>query len=265
MKVCSFCQAKLAPDMSRCKACGKWNMTRDVQTASRRVLLSDVTALTIPRYLTGPWDVCFGGGIVPTSVSLLAGEPGAGKSTILLHIADQVAGQRPDVLYIATEEGESQIKDRADRLQLQNMHQIVLANGMGQDLELPALLRELRPTLVILDSLPGFTGRNDRDESIEVVRLLKNYAVANESPVIVTDHVTKELDYAGYMALLHAVDCLLMLDRKRVLTVEKNRNGPAPLSLYMKMTAKGLIVSSRAETSSPPCAPSSERADQNDD
>lgn len=266
---CHHCNAPIQAGLNRCPGCGQYNFY-DSGTKDRKIVLSKVVPNPIPRLKSGPWDPCLGGGAITTSVSLLAGEPGAGKSTLLMQLAGAVAAllQVPtSVVYIATEEDEEQIKERADRLipeQFQDY--ILLVDAMG-GMNLTHLLEETKPKFVILDSLPGFTGQGTgKDEAIAIIRALKQYAKKNHAPAIVIDHITKDLDFAGYMSLMHAVDCLLMLrgyetikltttERKvlearglepmadgdyRVLTTEKNRHGPAPTRVIFTMTPHGL-------------------------
>ncbi len=254
---CLYCQATMKAGTARCMGCGRYNFT-DTTIKDRRTILSQVKPDAIPRVTSGAWDPAFGGGIMTSSVTLLAGEPGAGKSTLLLQVCNAIAGielsklnqykpyELRTVLYIGTEENEQQIKERADRLQLQHQDGILLVNAMG-GMNLDTLLQETKPRFVVLDSLPGFTGKGtDKDEAIAVVKGLKHYAEKHHAPAIVTDHITKDLDFAGYMSLMHAVDCLLMfkIDLKnkdiRLLSAEKNRNGALKDVLFW-MSEKGLI------------------------
>lgn len=256
--MCHHCGATVQDGFNRCYGCGRYNYA-DGSTKDRKTILSKVKPDPIPRIISGPWDPCFGGGIVRSSVTLLAGEPGAGKSTLLLQLANRIGAQAnsyvQSVVYIATEENEEQIKERADRLDLENQGTILLVNAMG-GMNLLTLLEETRPYLVILDSLPGFTGKGtSKDEAIQIIQALKRYAEKNHAPAIVTDHITKDLDFAGYMSLMHAVDALLMfkVDRtgrdkytgaiidKRVLVTEKNRHGKAPVAVSFDMTESGLM------------------------
>ena len=256
---CFNCQEKLRPGMSKCVNCGHWNFSQEVALHTPKILLSSVVPTPQNRILTNFCDECFGGGIQRTSVTLLAGEPGAGKSTLLLQLAqsvvlspEKIASSAGDIiLYILTEEGEEPVKERADRLQLKYQDSIVLVNAMGGMVGLTHLLEDMKPLVTILDSLTGFTGSNKKEEAIQVIRALKSYAEKNHSPAIVIDHVTKEIDFAGYMSLLHAVDCLLMLEGAkkmvRTLTTDKSRNGPAPVSLRFEMTELGLIPEKEKE------------------
>ena len=183
--MCHHCGDIIQEGFSRCQGCGRYNYA-DGSTKDRKTILSKVKPDPIPRILSGSWDPCFGGGIVRSSVTLLAGEPGAGKSTLLLQLANAVASQASEewakrhgaqsVLYITTEENEEQIKERADRLQLANQDYILLVNAMG-GMNLLTLLEETHPYLVILDSLPGFTGKGtSKDEAIQIIQALKRYA-----------------------------------------------------------------------------------------
>lgn len=246
---CHQCNTPIQQGLNRCPGCGKYNFY-DSGTKDRKTVLSKVVPDPLPRLVSGPWDPCFGGGIIRTSVTLLAGEPGAGKSTLLMQVAGEVSfrvrqSRAPQtVVYIATEENDEQIKERADRLAIQSQDYILLVNAMG-GMNLPNLLEETKPTFVILDSLPGFTGQGTgKDEAIAVIRALKQYAEKYHAPAIVIDHITKDLDFAGYMSLMHAVDCLVMFTGRdkdiRTLTTEKNRGGRAPVSVQFEMKEDGL-------------------------
>ncbi len=248
---CHHCGAPIQAGLNRCPGCGQYNFY-DSNVKDRRTVLSKVKPDPLPRLVSGPWDPCFGGGLVRTSVTLLAGEPGAGKSTLLLQVANAVAltpafsVSTLPVLYIGTEENEEQIKERADRLALQSQDTILLVNAMG-GMNLTHLLEETKPRFIILDSLPGFTGAGTgKDEAIAVIRALKLYAEKNHAPAIVIDHITKDLDFAGYMSLMHAVDCLVMFRGRdsdiRTLTTEKNRHGRAPMAVKFEMTETGLVA-----------------------
>lgn len=247
MSVCIGCATQLVAGKSQCLNCGKWNLIDVASQVRRPVRLTQVQGRDVSRILSGPWDKSWGGGITVDSVTLLAGEPGAGKSTLLLQVASAVASVTENyVLYIATEENETQIADRATRLCLEYTDDVFVVNAMG-GLDLMSVLREVRPGLVILDSLPGFTGSGThKDESMRIIQALKQYAEREECPAIVTDHITKDNDYAGFMAIQHAVDTLLRLDigeasTWRTLYVKgKNRHGPVPAKVKFDMTAKGL-------------------------
>lgn len=250
---CIRCGDELVDGALQCVSCGKWNtLPASSAIEHKRSLLRDVKAIDQERLKSGPWDKIFGGGLFLTSVSILGGEPGAGKSTLLLQIAGAVAKSSGKVvLYLATEEEESQIKERADRLRIPAQERIVIVNGMG-GLDVERLLTEEKPVITFLDSMAGFTGEGSMEsESLGIASALKAYAAKHKSPALITNHITKEADFAGYMSLQHAVDALfgflVETSDTRLLIVKKNRHGAANLQLRFDMTERGLVVSEDQE------------------
>ena len=245
---CSGCSRKLSPGKIRCVHCGLWNHTGG-ETETNAVSLADVAASDVDRIVLGPWDVCFGGGIVRDSAVFLAGEPGAGKSTLLLAVAvavGQVTSKK--VLYISKEETMGAVKARAIRLKLDThalgwITIVSIFKGRLRD-----LLQKEKPVLTILDSLPGLVGvgPGHLDDAVEALTDLKEYADECKSPSIIVDQVNKEFDFAGEMALQHLVDATIMLkgkeDHPRVLRTRKNRHGPGGATVTFQMTETGLVV-----------------------
>jgi DNA repair protein RadA/Sms len=248
--VCWRCEEKFQARRAQCPSCRAWNVPKPSGTINKTgsILLSDVEDGTLERRLvTGPWDVCFGAhpvehgeepeyGIVNTSVTLIGGSPGAGKSTMSLQLTDRIAGalntgihscrkkkqeikviapcsgceleKNPrETLYICTEQSPKEIKMYARRMQLENFNRIRLI-PMGTQFAM-SMLENLRPAAVVLDSLSGLT--SDMDLQAWVCKQLKLFAVKHECPVIVITHVTKGEDFAGKMDTQHDVDTLLTL------------------------------------------------------
>lgn len=194
----------------------------------------------------GPFNHCWGGGLTVGSVTMLGGLPGAGKSTLVLQMADLIAmitpKERP-VIYIAGEEQLESIKERADRLLIQLQDRIGMIAAMG-GVEVGPILVKYKPAAVILDSLQGMFGE-DAGMCIEVLRVLKKNAMILKAPIIVLSHVTKDGDYAGLMTYQHDVDTLIFLtpeedDGQRILSVRKNRHGRAFIDSIFDMTERGL-------------------------
>lgn len=244
---CSRCDYRFDASRSQCPSCKQWNVPEGATAAAQgdqTVLLSEVTGDDVARYETGPWDICFGGGIVTTSTTLIGGTPGAGKSTLSLQLADAIARTtKREILYVGTEESAKEIKARADRLRLKNQP-LIRVFPMGSNADMGAVFLARKPSAIILDSLPGLTP--DQDMAVELCKRLKDYAVTLTAPVLIIDHVTKQDDFAGLMSLQHAVDTLLTLypthqGEKRELTTLKNRHGPANISTNLEMTPGGLI------------------------
>jgi DNA repair protein RadA/Sms len=209
-------------------------------------------AAPVERVLTGIVDKCFGGGkgIAKTAVILLAGDPGAGKTTLCLQLSDIFAGIFSDklVLYIANEQHYSELNDTAVRLQLKHMLQIHVVKAMGGvQHDIGEMLLHYKPCLTILDSVTKWSGE-DMNEAVTICQRFKDYTVRLNAPTIVINQVTKSGDHAGLNKMKHAVDCTAMFeilgdrpDDPRRLHTEKNRNGPAPISQYFEMLEHGVF------------------------
>lgn len=267
---CTQCQTELLEDKFKCPACGHWNPPPKQITigTAQLIPLSKVKRHSIPRIKTGPWDIAFGGGIFPGTVSLIGGKPGIGKSTLLLQIADAVAGltfmlpeeihdmnsRMGKVIYIHTEEGDEQVAATADRLCLANQDRLLLFADTEieiRDTVLEEMLIEAKPDLLILDSLPGFAGDSDPTRALELLKLFKKKLGIL---TMVSNHVNKEEEQSGYRDIEHAVDCTMLFTEddtflgSRNLTTKKNRHGPAPITIHFDMTDKGLVWSNCNES-----------------
>ncbi len=242
---CAYCGSGIPQGKSQCPSCLKWN---DPEASISKhgfigsLTLDNVKATDTDRIKTGPWDDAFGGGIVMDSVILIGGEPGAGKSTLALHLCDAIA-QKRKILYVATEESPGQIKGRAERLEVRNQANIrVLFPGSLSEVE--AEIRETKPAAIILDSMPGLIGYDEK-QAVVVCEMLKWYAMDFLAPSIVIDHINKEGDLAGLMRLQHSVDVVMTFrptPECRILRAEKNRHGVAYLECRLTMTEKGLAM-----------------------
>jgi DNA repair protein RadA/Sms len=208
-------------------------------------------AVPVERVLTGVVDKCFGGGkgIAKTAVILLAGDPGAGKTTLCLQLSDLFAGIFDNkVLYIANEQHYSELNDTAVRLELKHMPLIHVVKAMGGvQHDIGEMLLRYKPCLTILDSVTKWSGE-DANEAVTICQRFKDYTVRLNAPTIVINQVTKSGDHAGLNKMKHAVDCTAMFeilgDRPtdpRRLHIEKNRNGPAPISQYFEMVEHGVF------------------------
>ncbi len=191
-----------------------------------------------------------GGGVVPGSVVLLAGEPGVGKSTLLLQMAQYIAGKDKRVLYISGEESPQQIKLRSDRLGFAGEGIMMLTEtDLSTVLE---TLDEVRPALAIVDSIqtlfnddetssgPGSVGQV-REAGLQLLR----WAKGSGTPVFVSGHMTKDGSLAGPRVLEHMVDVVIYLESQedggyRVLRAGKNRFGATTEVGVFEMTEHGL-------------------------
>ncbi|MDE2969713.1 MAG: AAA family ATPase, partial [Chloroflexota bacterium] len=197
-----------------------------------------------------------GGGLVPGSVALLAGDPGIGKSTLLLQVAGalapdvELADNRGGVLYVAGEESAAQVRMRAQRLGVSGRNLLLLNETAAPDVL--GWMERVQPCAVLVDSIqtlhseasnaaPGSVG-----QIRECARLLIAWAKTTRTPVIIAGHVTKEGDIAGPRVLEHMVDVVLYLEGEsmsalRLLRSEKNRFGSTNEVALFQMDAAGLV------------------------
>lgn len=208
------------------------------------MLLDDVTVDEASRIQSGPWDFCFGGGIVDDSVHIVGAEAGCGKSTLFLKMAHAIAAKlQRETCLIATEESKEQIARRKLRLMIPKPSLIRIIPAMGEIVAVEELLLQLKPCMVFLDSLHGLSGESD-EVALIIARLMKRVAVKLKSPVLMAGHVNKDGDLAGLEAIRHVIDGVHMMHVEgdtRVWEVEKNRDGRAFISSFYEMTGTGLV------------------------
>jgi len=264
--VCQSCGAVTAKWVGRCETCGEWNtivqetaeagpgLARAKAGAGRRldfVGLAGEAALP-PRAATGlaELDRVLGGGLVPASAVLLGGDPGIGKSTLLLQAAASLARAGQRVLYVTGEEAVAQVRLRARRLDLADAT-IGLAAAINLRDIVAALEAEPGITLVVIDSIqtmwldsldaaPGTVGQV-RACAFELIRLAKSRGFA----LALVGHVTKEGAIAGPRVLEHMVDAVLYFEgdrghQFRILRAVKNRFGATDEIGVFEMTDRGL-------------------------
>jgi len=257
--VCGSCGGETLKWQGQCPLCGAWNSLEQKSAATARppssasaVALSAGLALAAAekRMASGAQELdrVLGGGIVPGSVILLGGDPGIGKSTLLLQVAAFVARSRA-VLYASGEESVAQVSLRAQRLSLGAAGVAVVA-----DTDLAAVLAlaaEQRAALLVIDSIqtvqssaagaPAGAVSQLRECTAELVR----FAKASGTAVIIVGHVTKEGSIAGPRLLEHLVDTVLYFaheagSRYRIVRATKNRFGAANELGFFAMTGSGL-------------------------
>ena len=262
--VCDSCGNEAVKWEGRCPTCGGWNTLAEFRQANggqRRSLttspqavavqLADVSTDDFPRMTTSSdeFNRVLGGGIVPGSIILVAGDPGIGKSTILLRLAGDVANAGNRVLYVSGEESASQIRLRADRLGVDGKDLYVLPATDVDD-----VLSQLDSEpfgLAVVDSIQTLYDREVSSEpgSVtqirECARKLLDWAKARNVPVILTGHVTKGGDIAGPRVLEHMVDVVLYMEGDpvsswRLLRSVKNRFGSTNEVGVFEMTGNGL-------------------------
>lgn len=267
--VCQNCGSQSRKWLGRCPDCGEWNALAEeqVQTATsapdtRAVLTGDgahaqlysqIDSHDAERSPTGvsELDRVLGGGLVPGSLVLLGGEPGIGKSTLLLQAAGQVATSGRPVLYCSGEESPHQVRVRGERLGVQAAPLYLLAETCLERM-LDECARVL-PGLVIVDSIqtlyssklgaaPGTIG-----QVREAAMQLLFWAKRRNVPVLLVGHVTKQGGLAGPKVLEHVVDTVLYFEgdrhhSHRIVRAVKNRFGPVSELGVFRMTAGGLEV-----------------------
>ena len=245
--VCSNCGNESSKWFGRCPACNEWNtcyeekvnLKSSGKSASKKtattVKLDDVKKQDIVRTKTGfgELDRVLGGGLVKGSLTLLGGEPGIGKSTLILQICDKIKGEG-QVLYVSGEESAQQIKIRADRLGIKN-NDIVFLGETDIDVIEDAILKT-NPKLVILDSIQTMysdeitSGPGSVSQVREITARIMKMCKQEEITTIIIGHVTKDGNIAGPRVLEHMVDTVLYLEGERyfayrILRGVKNRFG----------------------------------------
>lgn len=207
------------------------------------VLLSDARVSEVQRIPTGILDHVLGGGLVKSSVNLIAGPPGAGKTTLFLQLSDILAehysGER-EVLYIANEQAPDEIKTTARRIEIKHLHKIRIVKAMGGlRRDIGSIMLEFKPCAIILDSLTKLT--EDPQLMCVILDRMKAYAVELMAPCLIVNQINKDGDHAGLQKLQHAVDAVFMLDKddvtgERFFYSTKNRFGEAPKGVNLIMT-----------------------------
>ena len=273
--VCQECGYESVSYLGKCPECGNWNSLKEFRTigsstsvslrsqagsslrSSAPKKLSEVFYEEKERLKTGfsEMDTVLGGGIVRGSVTLIAGDPGIGKSTLLLQTALNISSPNT-VLYISGEESEEQIKLRAQRISSKIGELLVLS--MTNTDAINEVIAEVKPSLVIIDSiqtieserLEGLAGSvgQVRYAAFSFVKTAKTFGI----PIFIVGHVTKEGMVAGPMVLSHMVDTVLFLEgerftRTRVLRSLKNRFGPIDEVGIFSMEEEGLVEEKNPE------------------
>ncbi|MFD1738255.1 DNA repair protein RadA [Bacillus salitolerans] len=265
---CSACGYESPKWMGKCPGCGAWNtLTEELEPVkssrkmtftaslhdglSKPIQLQNVETVQEPRLKTdnGEFNRVLGGGIVRGSLVLIGGDPGIGKSTLLLQVSSQLSSKNHGVLYISGEESVKQTKIRADRLRVDSSSLYVLAET---DLELiTKAIEQTNPSFVIIDSIqtiyhpdiqsaPGSVSQV-RECTSELMRIGKSKGIA----IFIVGHVTKEGAIAGPRLLEHMVDTVLYFEGERhhsyrILRAVKNRFGSTNEMGIFEMKEEGL-------------------------
>src|SRR6478609_11620293 len=273
---CQNCGYESVKWVGQCPSCNQWNSFVEeiiqkespksngwehyneiAERTNKTIQLSEIKSNEEKRMMTGDdeLDRVLGGGIVPGSIVLVAGEPGIGKSTLFLQngllIKDTL------VLYVSGEESEQQVKMRADRLGIQNENFYLLTETSMQVIFQE--IKKLKPKLVIIDSIQTLhtSSIESSPGSISQIREcaaeLQRFAKETNTPVFLIGHITKDGSIAGPKILEHMVDTVLQFEGDRhyayrILRTLKNRFGStSELGIY-EMTSEGMrIVSNPSE------------------
>ncbi len=262
--VCNECGYESAKWLGKCPACNSWNsfFEEKVVESKNSKLKSEDKKRNIPQKLNsyeakqtfrtstgfGELDRVLGGGLVKGSLILLGGEPGIGKSTLILQICDKVKGEGK-VLYVSGEESAEQIKFRADRLGINN-EDILFLGETDIDIVNQAII-DITPKLVIIDSIQTMYSEElsaaagsvsqVREITSQIMRICKS----REITTIIIGHVTKDGNIAGPRVLEHMVDTVLYLEGERyfsyrILRGVKNRFGSTNEIGMFEMKEKGM-------------------------
>ena len=260
--VCQNCGAAFARWAGKCEACGEWNTLveesaegpRRPSRKGRPFAIESLkgTSQDAPRLASGiaEFDRVTGGGLVRGSALLLGGDPGIGKSTLLLEVAASFARSRHRAVYISGEEAVAQIRLRAERLDLAETNVELAAETSVEDIVV-TLSQGATPRVLVIDSIqtvwtqtvesaPG-TVTQVRGSAAELIRFAKRSGAA----VILVGHVTKDGQIAGPRVVEHMVDAVLSFEGEgsqqfRILRAIKNRFGPTDEIGVFEMTGAGL-------------------------
>ncbi len=264
---CSECGYQSSTWLGKCPECGKWNTfteevvkaesgkrkveSRQLQSAPKRI--QDISTSETVRIATGcgEFDRVLGGGIVPGSLLLLGGEPGIGKSTLLLQTALSIPSKK--ILYVSGEESEQQIKMRADRLtedgKRENGELYVVSETVTQ--RIMEHIDAVQPDILIVDSIQTIctetidSSAGSISQIRECTTEFQRYAKESGVPVLLVGHITKDGNLAGPKVMEHIVDCVLQFegDRNygyRMLRSLKNRFGSTAEIGIFEMQGDGL-------------------------
>jgi DNA repair protein RadA/Sms len=265
--VCQNCGHSTGKWLGKCPECGEWNsLVEEKSQPTRRsgvrngFKLRDISAVPfteiesqddvrIPSGVT-EFDRVLGGGIVPGTLVLIGGDPGIGKSTLLLQVADRLSAAGALVLYISGEESERQIKLRGERLAVEAKNVFILPETNLENISNE--IERLKPGAIIVDSIqtvfssaiesaPGSVSQV-REVAHQFLLLAKNRGI----PIFLIGHITKEGSIAGPKVLEHIVDTVLYFEGERhhnhrIVRAVKNRFGAANEVGVFEMTGTGLM------------------------
>jgi DNA repair protein RadA/Sms len=266
--VCSNCGSTQMKWMGKCPACGEWNTLQEIEIRpqlekgrssmpgaagdSKPLPLPEIMLDNLPRLPLKMAELnrVLGGGIVPGACVLVGGDPGIGKSTLLLQTASEIAREFGPVLYVSAEESAHQIKRRADRLNICDERLYIYS-----EIEVESILEHaanMKPVLMIVDSIQAIYSAASQSAAgtVSQVRdcaaLLLRLAKQTHIPVFLVGHMTKEGSIAGPRVLEHMVDVVLQLEGERfhayrLLRSVKNRFGSTNEVGIFEMSEQGMV------------------------
>lgn len=263
--VCQNCGTKSGKWMGKCLGCGEWNTLQEESiipiskreakgfqtlTSEKVMSLNDISLEQTPRFQTRvqELDRVLGGGIVPGSLVLLGGDPGIGKSTLILQTMNHLFENNVSVLYVTGEESKEQIKMRAVRLGITGNIQMLAENSLDRII---AQVEKIKPQVLVVDSIQTLF-LNHLDSAPGSVSQVRECAAkllylskSSGTSTILIGHVTKEGAIAGPRILEHMVDTVLYFEGEnsgqfRILRTIKNRYGSTHEIGVFEMTTKGL-------------------------
>jgi DNA repair protein RadA/Sms len=256
--VCSSCAASFSKWAGRCSECGSWNTLEEVKAASATATADRVEAVSLREIPADPkqrtasgsqeLDRVLGGGLVRGSIVLLGGEPGIGKSTLLMQVAGFV-GKQQGVVYVSGEESGSQLSGRAQRLGVTDSN-VKVVSSTDVDRIVRTVLDE-KADIVIVDSIQTIqttqfsSGPGSVTQVRESAARLQAVAKSHNITIILVGHVTKDGQVAGPKVLEHLVDVVVYLEGERyqehrLLRGVKNRFGQTDEVGVFTMSADGL-------------------------
>lgn len=263
--LCNGCGYESPKWAGKCPVCGAWNsfsektvravpssggrMQNTADTSSQPMLIDDVEADKLPRMdmMDAELNRVLGGGLVPGSMVLLGGEPGIGKSTLVLQTVLRLSGRR--VLYVSGEESAQQIKLRADRIEYGKSNCMIVCETLLETIL--THIKNTQPELVVIDSIQTMCSEaldaspGSMSQVRECTAMLLKFAKENNVPVILIGHITKDGAIAGPKILEHIVDVVIQFEGDqhhiyRVLRSIKNRFGSTDEMGIYEMRREGL-------------------------
>jgi DNA repair protein RadA/Sms len=263
--ICQNCGAQSIKWIGKCSSCGEWNTyieeivksekdhtgkrVSTIQKTQKAEPISSISLSDQPRINTGcnEFNRVLGGGLVPGSLVLIGGEPGIGKSTLVLQVALQIGAH---ILYVSGEESPQQIRLRAERLKYMNDRCLILSETLLENVL--SQLETIAPDLVIIDSIQTLYTEKIESSPGTVTQIrecttgLMRFAKETNTPVLLIGHINKEGSIAGPKVLEHMVDTVLQFEGDpnymyRILRSTKNRFGSTSELGIFEMHDTGLI------------------------